>query len=69
MLAQIATQVSWKEVAELGKLFTKLDKDGNGQLSFEEFKNGFQEKGIDLMQYFSQIDTDSSGFIDYNGII
>ncbi|CAD8109993.1 unnamed protein product [Paramecium primaurelia] len=69
VLAQIASQVSLNEIGELSKLFQTLDKDGNGQLSFEEFKNGFKEKKNDLLQYFEAIDTDSSGSIDYNEFI
>ncbi|CAD8124436.1 unnamed protein product [Paramecium sonneborni] len=69
VLAQIASQVSLIEIEELSKLFQTLDKDGNGQLSFEEFKNGFKEKKNDLFQYFEAIDTDSSGSIDYNEFI
>ena len=39
-LTLIASQLSESEIMELAKLFEKLDKNGDGVLSFEEIKEG-----------------------------
>jgi len=39
-LTFIASQLSEHEISGLAKLFEKLDKDGNGTLTFEEIKAG-----------------------------
>lgn len=70
VLTYIATQLSEKEIEPLKKLFFLLDKNGDGRLSLEEIHTGFKGKPdekefIDIMV---SMDTDKSGFIDYNGI-
>jgi len=52
-------------------MFQRLDKDGDGKISKEEFVDGYSElcKGIskdELAQIFLAIDTNKSGQIDYN---
>lgn len=39
-LTYMASQMSEQEITELGKLFKQLDKNGDGQLSVEEIKEG-----------------------------
>lgn len=70
----IAQQLPEEAVEEFKKMFTKLDKNGDGFLSIEEFKDVFSElqkkKSIcieleDVEQLFEALDLNSSGKIDY----
>lgn len=64
------------ERVRLSKIFQKLDKNKDGQLSKEEIIEGYKEifkdealcerKAEKIMQ---QLDTNQSGFIDYNEFI
>jgi calcium-dependent protein kinase len=69
VLAYLATQVSEKETASLRKFFLGLDKNGDGILSIEEVKEGIKDRKdeLELLALIENIDTDCSGFIDYNG--
>jgi len=69
VLTYLATQLSEKEIEPLKTLFLSLDKNGDGRLSVDEIRTGFagrpdQAEFLDIMQ---SMDTDKSGFIDYNG--
>jgi calcium-dependent protein kinase len=61
-LTFIASQLSENEISGLAKLFEKLDKDGNGVLTFEEIKaglSGLSEKSAKEVQaVLASIDTD-----------
>jgi calcium-dependent protein kinase len=66
----VAQQISDEQIKELRDLFTSLDKDGNGQLTMNEMKEGFEKSGlssqvVDLQQIIADIDGDGSGVIDY----
>lgn len=60
-------------------MFVKIDKNGNGTLSFEEFESAFHdfEQRIafskrfgkeDVQRVFQAIDSNSNNVIDYSGI-
>lgn len=72
----IASQLlSKKEKDSLGSIFQKIDTNGDGKLSHEEIKNGYQLIfGDDLnedqvMDMFRAVDIDNSGFIEYSEFI
>ena len=56
------------------KTFQVLDQNGDGMLSFEEMYSGFHliKKGqVDkskVKELFDEIDINSSGLVDFNGI-
>lgn len=56
---------------ELWTLFTSIDKDNNGRLDKGELAAAFERSGVGvsnarLDRFFSYIDTDRDGSIDYN---
>ena len=60
------------EITELGKLFKKLDTNGDGVLTIEEIKLGLSSAGQsykDLENVLKSIDTDGNGKIDYTEFI
>ena len=69
VLTYLATQLSDKEIGPMKKLFLSLDKNGDGKLSQEEIKQGLSGKSNEkeLVEIILAMDTDASGFIDYNG--
>lgn len=52
-------------------MFVSLDKNGDGCLTFEELKQGLQDKenGETLLQLLKAADTDGSGEINYTEFI
>ncbi len=70
VLAYLATQLSEREITMLRKLFIGLDKNGDGVLSTEEINDGIRgrEDEKELGDIVESMDTDRSGFIDYNGM-
>ena len=69
VLTYIATQLSEKELAPLRTLFKSLDSNGDGRLSYKEIKQGLKGRADEqeLVSLMISIDTDNSGFIEYNG--
>ena len=69
VLSYLATQLSEKEVTTLKSSFVSLDKNGDGILSCEEVLSGFKGSPAEgeLQRIVGLLDTDKSGFIDYNG--
>ena len=74
--AYIASQLlSKNEKENLSKIFKKIDKNGDGQLSKEEILEGYDlffgktmEKE-DVIKMFNSVDTDGSGFIEYSEFV
>lgn len=75
-LTFIGSQLLGKqEREELARVFKKLDKNSDGQLSKEEVKEGYlvhygrliSDEEIDKM--FDAVDTDQSGYIDYTEFV
>ncbi|KAL7639452.1 UNVERIFIED_CONTAM: hypothetical protein RMT77_009953 [Armadillidium vulgare] len=57
-----------------GKIFRRMDDDGTGTLSEEEFLKGINETGLDATpeeaaEIFKAFDADGKGSIDYNEFI
>ena len=69
VLTYLATQLSEKEIEPLKTLFLSIDANGDGRLSREEIKAGFKgrQDEQELLEIMAAMDTDGSGFIDYNG--
>jgi len=61
-LTFIASQLSENEISGLAKLFEKLDKDGNGTLTFDEIKAGLgtlpEKSAKEVQAVLASIDTD-----------
>eukprot|EP00826_Nyctotherus_ovalis_P019613 TRINITY_DN1606_c0_g1_i15.p3 TRINITY_DN1606_c0_g1~~TRINITY_DN1606_c0_g1_i15.p3 ORF type:complete len:238 (-),score=106.39 TRINITY_DN1606_c0_g1_i15:323-1036(-) len=68
VLTYLATQLSEKEMGPIKKLFVALDKNGDGKLSMEEIETGLKgkENSKELVELVKSMDTDKSGFVDYN---
>ena len=68
VLTYLATQLSEKEIEPMKKLFLSIDANGDGRLSREEIQTGFKGRSDEkeLLEIMSAMDTDGSGFIDYN---
>jgi calcium-dependent protein kinase len=67
----IATQVSSKDIAHLKRVFEALDKNGDGNITMKELKDGLKDvKNRDeLLAIIEAVDTDSSGAINYTEFI
>lgn len=68
VLTYLATQLSEKELEPLKKLFMALDKNGDGILSMEEISEGLKGRADqkEMLEIMQSMDTDGSGFVDYN---
>ncbi|CAH8870619.1 unnamed protein product [Trichobilharzia szidati] len=58
-------------IAGISRQFRIIDDDGNKKLDFKEFSKGCRDFGVDLTkdeikEIFDEIDTDQSGFIDFD---
>jgi calcium-dependent protein kinase len=66
----ICSRMKDEEVSNLREIFSSIDKNGDGHLSYEEDKEGMKKVGLDdkaIEELFKQMDTDNSGMIDYTG--
>lgn len=68
-LTAIAHQLQDSEIADLKKIFTSVDVNGDGTLTVAEIRAGLERSGISLPPDFdsviAEIDSDGSGSIDY----
>jgi calcium-dependent protein kinase len=68
-LTAIAHQLQDSEIADLKKIFTSVDVNGDGTLTVAEVRAGLEKSGIALPADFdsmiAEIDSDGSGSIDY----
>ena len=75
VLLFIASRIGDNEINDLKVAFKALDKDNDGQISLEEFKDGLKQlpnvkiSDEKMVEYFDSIDTDKSGKIDYTEFI
>ena len=67
----IASRLNQNDVKDLQKMFDFFDKDKDGQITLDEFEQGFNELKIkdfdkkEIKELFVAIDTDVNGKIDY----
>ena len=66
----IATQLSEKEVEDLGNLFRQIDLNHDGEISIEELKTALKDEKNqpslkELSAVMGSIDTDKNGRINY----
>lgn len=72
VLNYIVTQTDESEIKDLIKLFNKLDVNGDGELTREEFVNGLKNTDGNtkkLVRIFKKIDFDQNGSISYTEFI
>ena len=71
----IATRLDENEINNLKKVFSAFDTGKDGQISYEEFKQGLMGlksnkiKEEDVKSLFDKIDVDKNGKIDYTEFI
>ena len=71
VLLFIASRLSENEINELKEIFKAFDQNKDGQIGFNEFQEGLKKlksgeiKDDLINSYFSSIDTDKNGKIDY----
>jgi len=70
-LTFIATRLKDDEISTLKDIFTSLDKNSDGTLTFEEVKQGCSilNTNLDFQEIFNSLDTDGSGCINYTEFI
>lgn len=75
-IAYIASQLlSKKEKESLASVFKAFDKNGDGMLSKEEIKEGYEKifgqsmNQDEIDKLFASVDIDGSGFIDYSEFV
>lgn len=74
-LCLIASRIPEDQIEMLRNVFTKIDKNGDGQLTIEELAAGVKDiPGInlnvdDLVQAMEVIDSNQNGLIDYTEFI
>jgi len=71
VLTYIASRLKDDEIKDLKEIFTSLDKNNDGTLTFEEIKQGCSKlnSNLNFEEIFSSLDTDGSGCINYTEFI
>ena len=75
VLTFISTRLNENDINDLNKIFVSFDKDNDGQISFDEFKQALisiKSEGIkldEIIEIFNSVDTDKNGKIDYTEFI
>lgn len=70
-LTAVAVQASPDDIKDLRDIFKALDKNGDGNITFDELKAGLghKENADTLIELLKGADTDNSGSIDYTEFI
>lgn len=75
VILYIASRLQDSEIDDLKKIFMAFDKDNDGQINYDEFKQGLLKldskefQSEEFKSYYSSIDTDKNGKIDYTEFI
>lgn len=73
VMQYIASQMSEKEIGGLIDIFNKLDTNGDGEISIEEFRSGLQtlngKAAEEVQGVFDKLDADKNGSINYTEFI
>jgi len=73
VMQYIAGQMSEKEIGDLIEIFNKLDTNGDGEISVEEFRSGLQtlsaKAAEEVQGVFDKLDADKNGSINYTEFI
>ena len=67
-MTYVASRLSEDEIKKIKECFQRIDVDNDGKLSLEEMKKVFLKDDLKIEfneEIFKQIDTDSSGTIEY----
>ncbi|CAK8994576.1 Calcium-dependent protein kinase 3 (PfCDPK3) [Durusdinium trenchii] len=71
-VAAVARQLDSHNLNDVHRIFCNLDRDGNGVLTLQEVKDGFEsilhpdsEELKQLERIFAELDMDGNGYIDY----
>ena len=73
-LSLIASRIPEDQIQQLRQAFSKMDNNGDGQLSYEELKQGLSTTDIsinenELEEALLVIDSNQNGYIDYTEFI
>jgi len=74
-LSLIASRIPEDQILSLRQAFSKMDKNGDGALTYEELKQGLKEipeinlSELELLDAMNVIDQNQNGFIDYTEFI
>ena len=74
-LSLIASRIPEDQIQFLRQAFSKMDKNGDGQLTYEELKTGLHEipeinlTDVELLDAMNVIDSNQNGLIDYTEFI
>lgn len=70
-LTFIASRLKDDEITNLKEIFSTLDKNNDGTLTFEEIKQGCSKlnSNLNFEEVFNSLDTDKSGSINYTEFI
>lgn len=74
ILTVIASKLSEKEIGELKETFTTIDKNNDGQINYNEFRNCIMKYKSDtdeenIQKMYEAMDRDKNGKIDYTEFI
>jgi calcium-dependent protein kinase len=71
VLTYIASRLKDDEIKDLKEIFTSLDKNSDGTLTFNEIKQGCAKlnSNLNFEEIFLSLDTDGSGSINYTEFI
>jgi calcium-dependent protein kinase len=72
-LTAVAQQLPESETKRLGELFQSMDRNGDGELSAEEVRQGLEAQGIQVPEALEEIlrsvDVNGSGTLDYTEFV